>query len=411
MSFSRRALIKATAASAALGGFFAPMVARARVAEFSRKYADNLLAPPPMSARSKAELATLASLPANYFLENFARRADHSALITTVASFPANYFLENLALRSDNSALVTAMNKKELWYAPPAAATETVTPILLHTFEQLAWSFTEVEPDVFYLITSNVYTDHVSSLHRIDLRTWNPGEAIQPQKVLDFPKEARFLNGSCLIGPRTILVADSVAGLIWRVDLPKYGGAPSTRVWLRHESMENYPGQMQPEQPGINGVRYTARLGYVYYSGCAKKLFMRVKVNPETLDAIGEPEHVAVGRMYDDFCIDENAGVAYLMTHRENTIDCASLNPAKNSCRFIVAGDPLNTDMIGTTSAAWSRLLGEFGRVAFVTSDGGTASPLPDGVRRPAKLLRVELPEPPAPSIVAFTLEDLAVHP
>jgi len=131
MSFSRRALIKATAASAALGGFFAPMVARARVAEFSRKYADNLLAPPPMSARSKAELATLASLPANYFLENFARRADHSALITTVASFPANYFLENLALRSDNSALVTAMNKKELWYAPPAAATETVTPILL----------------------------------------------------------------------------------------------------------------------------------------------------------------------------------------------------------------------------------------------------------------------------------------
>jgi hypothetical protein len=82
------------------------------------------------------------------------------------------------------------------------------------------------------------------------------------------------------------------------------------------------------------------------------------------------------------------------MTHRENTIDCASLNPAKNSYRFIVAGDPLNEEMIGTTSAAWSRLPGEYGKVAFVTSDGGTASPLPDGVRRPAKLLRVELPEP-----------------
>jgi hypothetical protein len=61
--------------------------------------------------------------------------ADKSPPITTVASFPANYFLENLAMRADNSALVTAMNQKELWYVPPAAATEPVTPILLHTFE------------------------------------------------------------------------------------------------------------------------------------------------------------------------------------------------------------------------------------------------------------------------------------
>jgi hypothetical protein len=121
---------------------------------------------------SQAELTKVASFPANYFLEYFALRADNSALITTAASFPANYFLENLALRADNSALVTAMNQKEPWYAPPAAATETVTPILLHTFEQLTWSFTEVELDVFYLATSNVYTDHESSLHRIDLRKW-----------------------------------------------------------------------------------------------------------------------------------------------------------------------------------------------------------------------------------------------
>jgi hypothetical protein len=337
----------------------------------------------------------VAPLSANYFLENFALRADKPALITTAASFPTNYFLENLALRADNSALVTAMNKRELWYVPPAVAANEVTPVLLHTFEQLTFNLNEVEPDVFYLVSSNVYSDHESSLHRIDLRKWSPGEPVKPQKVLDFPKEARFLNGGCLIGPRTIVVADSV-GLIWRVDLPRNGGTPSAHVWLRHESMGNYPGQMEPEQPGINGVRYAAKLGYVYYTGCAKKLFMRVKVNAETFDAIGEPEHVAVGRMYDDFCIDENAGVAYLTTHRENTIDCASLDPARNSYRFIVAGDPFNEEMIGTTSAAWSRVSGEYGKVAFFTSDGGTASPPPDGVRRPAKLLRVEFPEPPA---------------
>lgn len=101
--------------------------------------------------------------------------------------------------------------------------------------------------------------------------------------------------------------------------------------------------------------------------------------------------------MADDFCIDENAGVAYLTTHRENTIDCVSLNPANNSDRFIVAGNPLNEELVGPSSVAWGRLPGEYGKVAFVTTDGGTASPLPDGVRRPAKLLRVEFPEVPTP--------------
>ena len=164
------------------------------------------------------------------------------------------------------------------------------------------------------------------------------------------------------------------------------------RVWLRHESMGAYPGQMKPEQPGVNGVRYAVTLGYLYYTATAKKLFMRVRVNADTLDADGEPEHVSAGRMADDFCIDEDAGVAYVTTHRENTIDCVSLNPARNSERYIVAGDPFTEELIGPSSGAWSRAPGEYGKVAYFITDGGSASPAPDGVRRPAKLLRVELP-------------------
>ncbi|HTZ59069.1 MAG TPA: hypothetical protein VMB49_13260 [Acidobacteriaceae bacterium] len=122
---------------------------------------------------------------------------------------------------------------------------------------------------------------------------------------------------------------------------------------------------------------------------------MRVRVDPESLNPAGGPEHVSVGRMADDFCIDEVAGVAYLTTHRENTIDCVSLNPARNSSRFIVAGDPLDEELVRPSGAAWSRLPEDHGRIAFVTTDCGTASPLPDGVRRPANLLRVEFPEAP----------------
>ena len=90
--------------------------------------------------------------------------------------------------------------------------------------------------------------------------------------------------------------------------------------------------------------------------------------------------------------IDENADVAYVTTHRENTIDCISLNPAKNSERYIVAGDPFTEELIGPSSGAWGRLPGEYGKVAYFITDGGTA---PDGLRRPAKLLRVEFPQVP----------------
>lgn len=315
------------------------------------------------------------------------------ARLTTLATFPENYLLENLAVRADNSVLVTAFNHKELWYVP-TNGTASAKPILLHTFDQLTLNLTEVEPDVFYLCTSNVYTDHRSSLHRIDLRNWSAGTPIQPQNVLDFPDRAGGLNGGCLIGQQTILVADSIAGLIWRIDLPDEGASPVARVWLQHESMGYYPGQMKPEQPGINGIQYARKLRFIYYTATAKKLFMRVAVAPGTLEAKGEPEHVSAGRMADDFCIDEDAGIAYVTTHRENTIDCISLDPAKNSRRHIIAGAPFTEQLVGPSSGAWSRLPGEYGKVAYFITDGGTASP-PDGVRRPARLLRVELPKVP----------------
>lgn len=319
--------------------------------------------------------------------------ASPTAKLETLATFPENYFLENLAVRADNSVLITAFNHKQLWCVP-TNGTASAQPVLLHTFDQLTLNITEVEPDIFFLCTSNVYTDHRSSLHRIDLRNWTAGTPVHPQKVLDFPERARGLNGGCLIGPQTMLVADSLAGLIWRVDLPGEGASPVARAWLQHESTGYYPGQIKPEQPGINGIQYARKLGYIYYTATAKKLFMRVAVAAETLEAKGEPEHVSAGRMADDFCLDEDAGVAYVTTHRENTIDCISLDPAKNSRRHIIAGVPFTDQLIGPSSGAWSRLHGEYGRVAYFITDGGTASP-PDGVRRPARLLRVELPKVP----------------
>ena len=59
MTFSRRALLKASAASAVLGGLGAPHVARAQGAEFSYKYANNLPDGHPLNARAKEMAAAI----------------------------------------------------------------------------------------------------------------------------------------------------------------------------------------------------------------------------------------------------------------------------------------------------------------------------------------------------------------
>jgi hypothetical protein len=153
-------------------------------------------------------------------------------------------------------------------------------------------------------------------------------------------KRVRGLNRSCLLAPGVLLLADCFAGLIWRVDLEARGQDANARVWLEHDTMANDPDNDSeippPPQPGINGVRYGAKDGYLYYTSTARKVFMRVPVDRHTLDPMGPPEFVAAIDNADDFCIDEQAGFAY------------------------------------------------------VTTDGGTTAP-PDGVVRPATLLRVHL--------------------
>lgn len=309
--------------------------------------------------------------------------------LTTIALFPVKSFLENLAVRSDNSVLVTSMNARELFYVPPSSGDVPVEPVLLHRFDQPTTGLVEVEPDLFLVSTSNLYTSHESFLHRLDLRGYQPGAPARPEMVFRFPDTGRGLNGSCLLAPGVVLIADCFAGLIWRVDVQAGGRALEARVWLAHETMGYFPGKLKPEQPGVNGVRYAARTHHLYYTATAKKLLMRVPVDSATLEPAGPPELVVAGRMGDDFCIDEDASVIYLATHRQNSIDRIAMDPGENSgFPQSVVGDPFTEALIGPCSLAWGRVPGDYGKVAYVISDGGTASPAPGGPL-PARLQRV----------------------
>ena len=102
-----------------------------------------------------------------------------------------------------------------------------------------------------------------------------------------FPEAARGLNGSCLLAPSVVLISDCFAGLIWRLDVQPGGCTMQARVWLARETMNHFPGKLKPEQPGVNGVRHAAKTNCLFYTETAKKLLMRVPVDPMTIEPAG----------------------------------------------------------------------------------------------------------------------------
>lgn len=309
-----------------------------------------------------------------------------------VAFFPKNYFLENLAVREDESILITAILQQELWWVPPAKHGEVVEPVLVHTFDHPVTGIAEIAPDVFIVNLTEAYTTYESHLVRIDFNGWKPGSPVSPETIYTFDERVRGLNGSCLLGPNVLVIADCFAGLIWRIDLDDAGRNATVRVWLADDTMADDPdsGVPPPPQPGVNGLRYGAQTGYLYYSSTAQKVFMRVPVDPSTLDPAGPAQFVAAIDNADDFCLDEDAGFAYVTRHRANTIDRVPLAPRHGSEVRHIAGDPFDETLVGPSSAAWGRGPTDHGRVAYVTTDGGTTAP-PDGIVRQAALLRVQL--------------------
>jgi hypothetical protein len=264
--------------------------------------------------------------------------------------------------------------------------------VLVHTFDHFPTGIVEAEPDVFVVCVTDAYASHLSYLARVDLNGWTAGEPVHPEIIYTFDHRAGGLNGAELLRPGVMLIADCFAGLIWRVELGEGAHQATARVWLAHDTMAWDPdGEVAPPpQPGVNGVRYGQRTGYLYYTSTAQKVFMRVPVDLDTLKPAGAPEFVAAITDGDDFCLDETTGFAYVTRHRANTFDRVPLTPGHGSEVRHLVGDPFDATLAGPSSACWGRGSGDYGRIAYITTDGGRTAPPEDGIVRRAAVLRAE---------------------
>jgi hypothetical protein len=319
--------------------------------------------------------------------------ASRMATPEPVAQLPAGSFIENLAVRRDGSILVTEETKHQLWYLPRPTAGVVVHPVSLHTFGQRPMGIVETEPNLFYVLGTNLGRLHSAYLYRVDLRNWRLGMPVPVRQVLHFPPQVLFVDGATVVAPHVILVSDAGSGSIWRVDLSPDGSSANAREWLKDPSMALERNNHIKGVPGVNGIRYDAATHSVYYTSTGQKLFMKERVDPVTLNPVGAPVEIAFGSMWDDFAIDDRAGVAYLTTHRQNTIERVPLDPSSGQlAKRTVAGMPLDARLVGPSSFAWATGSHDYGSVGYATTDGGATSAPPGLGVTPARVVRVVLP-------------------
>lgn len=134
-------------------------------------------------------------------------------------------------------------------------------------------------------------------------------------EVLAEVREAKFLNGMASISPSTLLVVDSSARTVWKVDL----ATRRVSAWLVHEWLGHRDSAHEfPKNTGIPGANGIKRFrDAVYVSSTDRGLILRI---PITLDgSAGEPAVWARDLVVDDFAFDVD-GNLYGATHPLSTI-------------------------------------------------------------------------------------------
>jgi sugar lactone lactonase YvrE len=176
-------------------------------------------------------------------------------------------------------------------------------------------------------------------------------------------------NGLALDDRGNLLVADSFAGLIWRVPV---AGGPA-EPWLRHRYL--VPRPLVGRFPGANGMQRFGDAVIVAVSD--RSLLLRIPILEN--GGPGAPEILASGLPGDDFAVASD-GTLYVTTHPFNSV----VRVSPDGERTVVAGPAQG--VVGPTAAAF----GPDGSL-YVVNDGGLFRPLP-GIAPVGSVVRLRPP-------------------
>ncbi len=187
--------------------------------------------------------------------------------------------------------------------------------------------------------------------------------------------EAAMPNGITTLRPGVLLVADSVKGLIWRVDI----AAKTVSVWKADVLLGGFNPEVKPAIPAVNGLKL--HRGHVYASNMSLNHFVRIKVQPD--GSPGAAEVYAKDVFADDFAIDAQ-GRIYATTHAYDSVVRIDANRKPTVIGQRAQG------LQGATALAFGRDVKGRQELVVVTN-GGVYVPPAWGIED-AKVVRLTLP-------------------
>jgi len=222
------------------------------------------------------------------------------AKVEVLATYSAGTLLENLEVQTDGRVLVTSYFSKSIELVTPEGAQSTFATLTAHPVSLIstASGYLVAAHGKSFLEGEDFVTTQQFLL--LDKDGDEIGQFAAPQSV--------FLNGTVRLDDANVLVADSLAGIIWKVDV----GAQEITPWLQDELLTMRPEQ-DPFFPGANGLKF--RSDGLVVSNSSRGNLSLIKID-EQGNPVGEIEQLADTGLVDDFWITEDDTIIFT-THLE----------------------------------------------------------------------------------------------
>lgn len=297
--------------------------------------------------------------------------------VETIYQFPNPTWLENIHTTRSGFLLTGIIGVPELHLVDPSRSPATAS--LAYTFPGVTSIFgiADIGTDEYAVIAGNFSfetgTGGAFSVWSVDLK--NRRSKPSARKLADFPN-AKLLNGMTALDHQTLLIADSSAGHVLKLDsvTGKYS------VSLDHPSMKPVPGAAL--DIGINGVKI--HNSHLYYTNTFGNSITRVKIDRNG-KAVGRFETISDKiSIPDDFAI-TNDGDVIVGRPFANVVDRVKLNGRIER----LAGN-LNSSVVAGTTAVTLGRTRRTANIAYVCTNGGQSTPV-NGVVEGGKIVAIRL--------------------
>ena len=273
--------------------------------------------------------------------------------IDTIAEFPPGTFLENLIVINEDEVLFTNYFEKKLMRLHSGGELTTFANLPDHPVGLL-------QTEEGYIVSAHgtPFSDSPAFMSTNKILFLSPDGTLI--RTAETPR-ARFLNGLHQLAEGTILVADSVRGVVWSIEVE----TGALTLWLEDERLTSDP-HAKTFRPAANGIK--SRDGAVYISNSSRGAIYR-----RSPGSSGNLVEYAKTGPVDDFVIDSD-GTIYATTHGNALL---KIDPTRAIAPVFENGCD------GCTSVAFRRD-GDYRTLVVLTTGG-----LLEGHSAPARVLRV----------------------